>query len=53
MTATAEPLAVAKIPREGKEESQFQIVLRRFMRHKLAVAGVVVIVVMFIGALLA
>ena len=53
MTATAEPIAVAKIPREGKEESQVQIVLRRFMRHKLAVAGVVVIVIMFFGALLA
>ena len=40
MTASAQPIAVSKIPREGKEESQFQIILRRFMRHKLAVAGV-------------
>jgi peptide/nickel transport system permease protein len=53
MTANAQPIAISKIPREGKEESQFQIVLRRFMRHKLAVAGVIVIVVIFLAAMLA
>ncbi len=53
MTANAQPIAINKIPREGKEESQFRIVLRRFMRHKLAVAGVIVIIVIFLAALLA
>ncbi|GIK76076.1 MAG: ABC transporter permease [Chloroflexota bacterium] len=53
MTANAQPIALNKIPREGKEESQFQIVLRRFMRHKLAVASLIVIVIMVIAALLA
>ncbi|MFN3331185.1 MAG: ABC transporter permease [Caldilinea sp.] len=53
MTANAQPIALNKIPREGKEESQFQIVLRRFMRHKLAVASLIVIIVMVIAALLA
>ena len=53
MTASAEPIAIRKIPREGEEESQFQIVLSRFLRHRLAVAGLVVIVILFIGALLA
>lgn len=53
MTANAEPIALKKIPREGKEESQFQIVLRRFMRHRLAVASLIVIIVMVIAALLA
>jgi peptide/nickel transport system permease protein len=53
MTANAQPIAINKIPREGKEESQFQIVLRRFMRHRLAVAGVVVIIIIFLAALMA
>ena len=52
-TADAKSLATAKIPREGKEESQFRIVARRFRRHKLAVASLVVIVVIFVLALLA
>jgi peptide/nickel transport system permease protein len=52
-TADAKPLATAKIPREGKEESQFRIVMRRFRRHKLAVISFWVIVVMFVLALLA
>ncbi len=52
-TADAQPLATAKIPREGKEESQFAIVMRRFRRHKLAVISLVVIVIMFVLALLA
>jgi peptide/nickel transport system permease protein len=51
MTANAQPIALNKIPHEGKEESQVQIVLRRFMRHKLAVASLIVIVVMVIAAL--
>lgn len=53
MTASAQPVALSKIPREGKEESQFQIVFRRFLRHKLAVASLIVIVIMVIAALLA
>ena len=53
MTANAQPIALNKIPREGKEESQFQIVLRRFMRHRLAVASLIVIILMVIAALLA
>jgi peptide/nickel transport system permease protein len=52
-TADAQPLATAKIPREGKEESQFAIVMRRFRRHKLAVISLFVIVIMFVLALLA
>ncbi len=52
-TADAKPLATAKIPREGKEESQFSIVMRRFRRHKLAVISLVVIAIMFVLALLA
>ena len=52
-TADAKPLATVTIPREGKEESQFRIVMRRFRRHKLAVISLVVIVVMFVLALLA
>ena len=52
-TADAKPLATAKIPREGKEESQFRIVARRFRRHKLAVISLFVIAIMFILALLA
>jgi peptide/nickel transport system permease protein len=52
-TADAQPLATAKIPREGKEESQFSIVMRRFRRHKLAVISLVVISIMFTLALLA
>ncbi len=53
MTANAQPIALNKIPREGKEISQFQIVLRRFMRHRLAVASLIVIILMVIAALLA
>ena len=52
-TADAQPLATAKIPREGKEESQFAIVMRRFRRHRLAVISLVVIIIMFVLALLA
>lgn len=52
-TADAKPLATAKIPREGKEESQFAIVMRRFRRHRLAVISLFVIAIMFILALLA
>jgi len=52
-TADAQPLATAKIPREGKEESQFSIVMRRFRRHRLAVISLVVIIIMFVLALLA
>jgi peptide/nickel transport system permease protein len=52
-TADAKTLATAKIPREGKEESQFAIVMRRFRRHKLAVVSLVVIIIMFVLALLA
>ncbi|MFN8465400.1 MAG: hypothetical protein U0X20_07610 [Caldilineaceae bacterium] len=52
-TADVKSLATAKIPREGKEESQFRIVARRFRRHKLAVVSLGVIIVMFVLALLA
>ncbi len=52
-TADAKPLATAKIPREGREESQFALVARRFRRHKLAVISLVFIVIMFVMALLA
>ena len=53
MSVSAESLTLRKLPRKGKEESQFQIVLRRFLRHRLAVASVAVIVVLFVAALLA
>lgn len=53
MTAAAQPIAVDKIPREGKEESQLQIVGRRFRRHRLAVISLFVIAFMFALALLA
>lgn len=53
MTAAAQPIAVDKIPREGKEESQLQIVGRRFRRHRLAVISLFVIAFMFVLALLA
>ncbi|WP_298984173.1 ABC transporter permease [Caldilinea sp.] len=53
MTATAQPIALDKIPREGREESQLQIVMRRFLRHRLAVASLIFIIIMFIAALLA
>ena len=52
-TADVSSLATAKIPREGKEESQFALVMRRFRRHKLAVISLVVIMIMFVMALLA
>ncbi len=49
--------AVAELQREAllsvKEESQFVVVMRRFVRHKLAVAGMVVIVVFVLVALFA
>ena len=52
-SAAAAPKAIAKIEREGKEESQFRIVMRRFARHRLAVISLVVIIIMFVLALLA
>ena len=52
-TADAKPLVTVNIPREGKEESQFRIVMRRFRRHKLAVVSLVFIIIMFVLALLA
>lgn len=55
MTAPAavSPKAITKIAHEGKEESQFRIVMRRFARHRLAVFSLVVIIIMFVMALLA
>jgi peptide/nickel transport system permease protein len=54
MTAvTAKPIAMAKIPREGKEESQFTIVMRRFRRHRLAMISLVVIITIIVLAALA
>lgn len=53
MAATAQPIALDRIPREGREESQFQIVMRRFLRHRLAVASLIFIIIMFVAALLA
>ena len=52
-SAAAAPKAITKIEREGKEESQFRIVMRRFARHRLAVISLVVIIIMFVLALLA
>jgi len=54
MTATtAKPIAVANIPREGKEEGQFSVVMRRFRRHRLAMISLVVIIVIVVLAALA
>jgi peptide/nickel transport system permease protein len=52
-TADAKPLVTVNIPREGEEESQFRLVMRRFRRHKLAVVSLVFIIIMFVLALLA
>ena len=52
-SATTKPIAVTKVAREGKEESQFQIVARRFARHRLAMIALVTIIIIFILTLLA
>ena len=52
-SATTKTLAVPKIAREGKEESQWQIVGRRFARHRLAMISLVTIIIIFILTLLA
>lgn len=48
---------VAELPKEGastiKDESQFVVIMRRFLKHKLAVAGLVIIAIFILLALLA
>lgn len=54
MTATtAAPTAIKKIEREGKEESQFRIIMRRFRRHRLAMISLWVISIIILLSLLA
>ena len=53
MAAAAETLSIASKGKEQKQESQFAIVLRRFMRHHLAVISCFVIVFISVASLLA
>jgi peptide/nickel transport system permease protein len=50
-------MAIAELERESllsvKEESQFTVVFRRFIRHKLAVAGLIVLGIFILAALFA
>ena len=50
-------MAIAELERESlltvKEESQFTVVFRRFIRHKLAVAGLIVLAIFILAALFA
>ncbi|MBK8051675.1 MAG: ABC transporter permease [Anaerolineales bacterium] len=52
-SATTTPLVIKKIEREGKEESQWRIVGRRFARHRLAMISLVIIIIIFALTLLA
>ncbi|MER2599819.1 MAG: ABC transporter permease [Caldilineales bacterium] len=53
MTTVAQPV-LARDPREAeKSESQIRVVLRRFMRHRLAVLSVILIAIIFTASLLA
>jgi peptide/nickel transport system permease protein len=54
MTTAASALSLKKTTKEsGTEESQFRVVLRRFMRHRAAVFSTVLILLIFVVSLLA
>src|SRR5688572_21208416 len=53
--ATVDKKVVEILPAEPmpEEESQFRIVTRRFLRHKLAVVSLALLIVLFVAALFA
>ena len=53
MTTAAGALPIKKATQAAKEESQFSVVLKRFMRHRLAVFSVFLIVLIFGASILA
>jgi peptide/nickel transport system permease protein len=53
MATTAGALPLRKASREGKEESQFSIIMRRFLRHRMAVISFFFILLVFVSSLLA
>lgn len=52
MTTAAPPLTLKRVS-EQKQDSQFRVITRRFLRHKLAVISLVLILIIFITSLLA
>ncbi len=53
MATAAGTLPVRPQSESTKEESQFQVILRRFVRHRLAVVSIFLLLLIFVASLLA